>query len=63
MKYMMAKVGTHGSQRILHIKGKIKLNERIEWVEGPDYRAKYDHRCKGIIVKINSDGLIFIERM
>lgn len=63
MRYVVAKVGTHGSQRILVVMGKIKLGERIEWVEGPDFRAKYGRRHTGIIDQVNPDGLIFICRM
>ena len=63
MKYIRAKLGTHSSQRILHLKGRVALGSIIEWVEGPDYRAKWGRRHSGIIDRINPDGLIFVERM
>lgn len=62
MKYVIAKVGTHSGQRILVVKGSIKLNSSITWVENGE-SPKWGTKHTGIIDKINPDGLIFVCRM
>lgn len=63
MKYVIAKIGTMSTERILLLKGKVKLGGRVEWVEGPEYLVKYGHRHTGIIDGIGPDGLLRIKRM
>lgn len=62
MKYIRAKIGTHAVQRILHLKGAIKLGSFITWVE-EGTSPKWGRKETGVIDKINTDGLIFVERM
>jgi len=61
MKWIRAKVGTLAASKILHIRGRIQLGEFIEWREIGETKWTKTHR--GLIDKINSDGLIFVERM
>lgn len=63
MKYLVAKVGTHCSRRILLMKGKVVVGGRVEWFEHEDAKFRWSPRRTGIIWKINPDGMPFIDMM
>jgi len=49
MRYIYAKVGTMPAQKILVIKGSVKMGSHITWVDGPYYQAKYGRKETGFI--------------
>jgi len=61
MRWIRAKVGTLSVRMILHLRGRCRLGEFIEWRERGENKWTRPHR--GLIDKVNDDGLIFVERM
>lgn len=60
MRYIIAKIGTHPSQRILLLKGAPREGCWVEWSETGRRRGR---RETGIVDRVNDDGLVFISRM
>lgn len=66
MKWVIAKIGTMPSQRVLLLKGRLKVGALVVWSESG--RRVDNHPQTGIIWKIDPPtpdfgGLVFIDRM
>jgi len=57
MRWVIAKVGTHSSQRILIIKGKLRVDEVVTFSETGKIRD-----AQGGLVRRVTDTHVFIER-